>query len=162
MKFYEFIENLRKLSPDKIIMIKSGAFFNSIGRDAIILEYTLGLKRTCFAKGICKIGIPITHFNAKLEDIKKKLIDKKLGIIIYDEVKDGRYRYNNKSYDVILEREGEKIEETRVNTNCRECKNNIYAKETNMYTIKKEEFEKLAKKVEDSLKNLKEILNIKE
>ena len=38
MKFYEFIESLQRLNPNKIIMIKTGAFFNSIGRDAIILE----------------------------------------------------------------------------------------------------------------------------
>ena len=29
------------LNPDKIIMIKSGAFFNNIGKDAIILKYVL-------------------------------------------------------------------------------------------------------------------------
>ena len=44
MKFYEFIESLQSLNPNKIIMIKTGAFFNSIGRDAIILEKILGLK----------------------------------------------------------------------------------------------------------------------
>ncbi len=59
MKFYEFIENLRKLNPDKMIMIKTGAFFNSVGRDAIILEHILGLKRTCFAKGVCKVGVSV-------------------------------------------------------------------------------------------------------
>lgn len=58
MKFYKFVEELRKLHPNKIIMIKVGAFFNSIGKDAIVLEHKLGLKRTCFAKGICKTGIP--------------------------------------------------------------------------------------------------------
>lgn len=161
MKFYEFIENLRKLNPDKIIMIKTGAFFNSVGRDAIILEYTLGLKRTCFAKGLCKVGVPVAHFKENLENIKNRLKEKNLGIIIYDEVKDGRYKFKDKSYDVILELEGENISETRTNTNCSECENNVYVKETNMYTIRKEDYEELVKKFEKFLESIKQILNIK-
>lgn len=158
MKFYEFIEALRKINPDKIVMIKSGAFFNSIGRDAIILEYTLGLKRTCFAKGLCKVGIPVAQFKGKIEDIKKRLKDKNLGIIIFDEVKDGKYKYNDKNYDVILELQGGKIEETRNNINCSLCKNNIYTKEINMYKIKEEDYEKLAINFEKFLENIKSIL----
>ena len=68
MKFYEFIESLQSLNPNKIIMIKTGAFFNSIGRDAIILEYTLGLKRSCFAKGLCKVGFPVSYVRDNLEE----------------------------------------------------------------------------------------------
>ncbi len=161
MKFYEFIENLRKLNPDKIIMIKTGAFFNSVGRDAIILEYTLGLKRTCFAKGLCKVGVPVAHFKENLENIKNRFKEKNLGIIIYDEVKDGRYKFKDKSYDVMLELEGESISETRRNTNCSECENNVYVKETNMYTIRKEDYEELVKKFEKFLESIKQILNIK-
>ena len=48
-------------------MIKTGAFFNSIGRDAIILEYILGLKRSCFAKGLCKVGFPVKYFKNNLD-----------------------------------------------------------------------------------------------
>lgn len=136
MKFYEFIENLRKLNPDKMIMIKTGAFFNSVGRDAIILEHILGLKRTCFAKGVCKVGVPVTHFKENLEKIKNRVKEKNLGIIVYDEIEDGRYKFKDKSYDVILELEGESISETRRNTNCNECENNVYAKEANIHNSK--------------------------
>lgn len=161
MKFYEFIESLQSLNPNKIIMIKTGAFFNSIGRDAIILEYTLGLKRSCFAKGLCKVGFPVSYVRDNLEEIKKRLKDKNLGIIIYDEVKNGRYKFKNKNYDIILELNGDEIEETRKNTDCNECKKNVYGKVTNRYKIRKEDYEKLAKKVEDFLNSIKEILNIK-
>lgn len=90
-------------------MIKTGAFFNSIGRDAIILEYTFGLKRSCFAKGLCKVGFPVTYFRNNLKEIEKRLKDKKLGIIVYDEVENGRYKFKNKSYDIILELNGDNI-----------------------------------------------------
>ena len=161
MKFYEFIESLQSLNPNKIIMIKTGAFFNSIGRDAIILEYTIGLKRSCFAKGLCKVGFPVAYVRENLEEIKKRLKDKNLGIIIYDEVENGRYKFKNKSYDIILELNGDNIEEARKNTGCNECSKNQFGKNTNIYTIKKEDYEKLAKKVEEFLNNIKEILNIK-
>ena len=84
-----------------------------------------------------------------------------MGIIVYDEVKDERYRFKDKSYDVILELKGESILETRRNTNCNECKNNVYVKETNMYTIRKENYEELVKKFEKFLESIKQILNIK-
>ena len=139
MKFYEFIESLQSLNPNKIIMIKTGAFFNSIGRDAIILEYTLGVKRSCFAKGLCKVGFTVAYVRENLEEIKKRLKDKNLGILIYDEVKNGRYKFKNKSYDIILELNGDNIEEARKNTGCNECKKNVYGKVTNRYTIRKED-----------------------
>ena len=160
MKFYEFVENLQRLNPNKIIMIKTGAFFNSIGRDAIILEHTLGLKRSCFAKGLCEVGIPVAYFKGNLEEIKKRFEDKKLGVIVYDEVKDGKNKYKNKNYGIILELNGDNITETRKNVNCNQCKNNLYKKETNTYVIKQENYEKLARKVEEFLDNIKEILNI--
>ena len=93
--------------------------------------------------------------------IKNRVKEKNLGIIVYDEAKDGRYRFKDKSYDVILELEGESILETRRNTNCNECENNVYVKETNMYTIRKEDYEELAKKFENFLESIKQILFIK-
>ena len=69
IKYREIIEKMQKENPNKIIMIKIGAFYNSIGRDAIILEKILGLKRSCFGKGICKVGFPETYLNKNIEKI---------------------------------------------------------------------------------------------
>lgn len=161
MKFYKFVEELRKLHPNKIIMIKVGAFFNSIGKDAIVLEHKLGLKRTCFAKGICKTGIPAVQIKESLEEIKNKLKDKNLGIIIYDEVKNERYKYKNRYYDVILELDGSEIEEERNNTNCNSCKNNIYEKNKNVYKINKESYYNLVREIEEISEMIKRTENLK-
>ena len=110
---------------------------------------------------MCKVGVPVAHFKENLEKIKNRVKEKNLGIIIYDEIEDGRYKFKDKSYDVILELEGESISETRRNTNCNKCENNVYVKETNMYTIRKEDYEELAKKFENFLESIKQILNIK-
>lgn len=55
-------------------MIKLGAFCNSVGKDAIVLEYVLGFKRTCFAKSLCKVGMPVTYVRENMEEVKKRKI----------------------------------------------------------------------------------------
>ena len=158
MKFYEFILKLQELNSGKIVMVRSGTFFNSVGKDAIVLEYLLGFKRTCFAKGLCKVGMPVTYVKENMEAVKKRLKSKNISIIIYDEMKGGKYKFKNKEYDVLFELEGENITEVRKCLNCKECANNIYNKETNTYTIERENFEKLNKETREFLKRL---LNIK-
>ena len=73
MKFYEFILKLQELNSGKIVMVRSGTFFNSVGKDAIVLEYLLGFKRTCFAKGLCKVGMPVTYVKETREFLKRLL-----------------------------------------------------------------------------------------
>ena len=154
MKFYEFIEFLQKENPDKVIMVKSGAFFNAIGRDAIILERVLGFKRTCHARFLCKCGLPVSYVRENLEKVRKRLEEKNISIAIYDEVEGGRYKYNEKAYDVILEIEGESIKENRKNLNCINCENNVYTKNTNKYEIEKENFDNFINKLKEIIDNV--------
>lgn len=67
MKFYDFVQYLKRLYPKTIIFVKCGAFFNVIGKDAIIVEEIFNLKRTCFSKGICKCGIPVQYWQTNSE-----------------------------------------------------------------------------------------------
>ena len=117
MKFYEFIEKLQEINKDKIVLIKSGVFFNSCGRDAIILEKIFNLKRTCCAKRICKVGMSVTYVRENINKIAEKLKEKDLGIIIYDEIENGNFKFNDKSYGILFQMEGKNIEESRKNTN---------------------------------------------
>ena len=73
---------------------------------------------------------------------------------IFDEVEDGKYKYNDKTYDVILEIEGKSIKEDRKNLGCHNCENNIYAREVNKYVIEKENFDNFMKKIKLKLNNL--------
>ena len=59
MRFYEFIQELQRVNKNKVVLVKAGVFFNTCGRDAIILEKVFNLKRTCFTKGVCKVGMPV-------------------------------------------------------------------------------------------------------
>ncbi len=151
MKFYEFLQMLQKRTPDKVIMVKNGAFFNSIGKDAIVLEKVLGFKRTCYARGICKCGMPVSYVKENMEKVIKRLKEKNISIIIYDEKEGGSFKYKNKEFDVLFELEGETIKEDRKNLNCLECSNNKYAKETNIYTIEKEKVEEIKKELKEEI-----------
>ncbi len=159
MKFYEFIEFLQKENPDKVIMVKSGAFFNAIGRDAIILERLLGLKRTCHAKFLCKCGLPVSYVRENLEEVKKRLEEKKISVAIYDEIKGGKYRYKDKSYDIILEIQGESIKKNKKNLNCINCVNNVYTKDINKYEIERENFEELINQLKQIIESIKKHKN---
>ena len=163
MNFYEFAEILKRQNPKKIVFIKTGAFFNCIGRDAILAEKYLGLKRTCFAKGICKCGMPVQYWRMHIEKIKEEVKQKNIGIIIYDEVKGGRFKYKEKEYDVILNEEG--LYEEEPNIKCKECTNNkfyVESKETNKYTIEKEKFEKIKADIKRILENTEKLFEILE
>ncbi len=128
MRFVDFVEELQGLNKNKVVLIKTGVFFNSIGRDAIILEKVLKIKRTCFSKGRCKSGLPVSYVRENLEKIKTKFIENKLGFIIYDEMEKGKFIFNDKRYGVLLEMDGDDIEEEKKNTDCLKCKNNIFEK----------------------------------
>lgn len=159
MKFYEFIEYLQKQNPNKVVMVKSGAFFNAIGRDAIILERVLGFKRTCHAKLLCKCGIPVSYVRENMEKVKERLKEKNISIIIYDEIKGGEYKYNEKEYGVLFELEGISIKEDRKNLGCTNCKNNIYSKDLNKYKIEKEDFEEIMNLIRDKIEKIIKMKN---
>lgn len=156
MKFYEFIEYLKKENPNKIVMVKNGAFFNAIGTDAIVLERILGFKRTCHARFLCKCGMPVSYVKENMEKVIKRLKEKNISVILFDELENGRYKYNNKSFDILLEVKGENLRKEE-KIDCANCKNNRYTKEINKYTIEKENYEKLMNKIKEMIDNIKKI-----
>lgn len=53
MKLVEQIQNLQEKKEKTIILVKNGIFFIAIGKDAITLNKTLGLKLTCMREELC-------------------------------------------------------------------------------------------------------------
>lgn len=160
MKFYEFIEKLQIEYDGKIILVKNGAFYNAIGKDAIIIENIFKLKRTCFAKNICKCGFPVYYHNENIDMFKAKLQEKGIAIVVFDKNENGRYSYKGKKYDILFEIKGREIKERRRNTNCLECKNNKYYKELNMYTLLKEDSDKREERLKEILEKIKEYIKL--
>ena len=44
MKYLELIQKLQQENPEHIILVKNGIFFVAIGKDALELNKTIGLK----------------------------------------------------------------------------------------------------------------------
>ena len=61
MKFLEVVENLQSdvLNDGYIVLVKNGAFFVGIGKDAVLLHEILGLQVVCIREKLCKVGIPV-------------------------------------------------------------------------------------------------------
>ena len=114
MEYLEILERIQQMYPHRIVIMSCGAFYISIGEDAVILSKELNLKVTCAKKYICKVGIP----KSSIEKYKEKLDKTQLAYIIldYDKTenkivkkcsKDGGFR---PIYDF--------------NVGCNQCKNN--------------------------------------
>ena len=61
MKFVEEVEKLQEENPGYLVLVKSGIFFVAIGKDAITLNETLGLKLICMKKELCKVGFQVKN-----------------------------------------------------------------------------------------------------
>jgi hypothetical protein len=116
--FLEIVKNLETKEENQgyIILIRCGAFFISIGANAIILSEELGLKTTCMVKGICKIGIPINS----LYDYIKRLEKLDYSFVIYNYSKDEMIE-NGKRYAEAYRNKGKFILKEQVTIKCEQC-----------------------------------------
>lgn len=73
MKFLNIVERLQKSEEgkDKIIIVRCGAFFVGVGKDAVILSTLLGLRTTCMKIGVCKVGIPINAMLKYIDELER-------------------------------------------------------------------------------------------
>lgn len=149
MNFYDFVKSIKTKNPNKIVFVRCGVFFTCLGEDAIIAEKILGLKRTCFSKQICKCWIPAIDTKKTLDKLEEKLKNVNYGVVIYNQVEEGEFEYNNKKYDLIWEHEGnEIIEEKRKALNCFDCYSNYLKREIEILKLK-DEVEKLSKEINE-------------
>ena len=112
MKFVEEIKKLQEENEGSIILAKNGIFFVAIGKDAITLHNTLGLKLTCMRPELCKVGFLVKNvekYITKLENAGNSF---------------ALYVKNDKSeLEEIYRFQGKKTEETRNCLECQKCEN---------------------------------------
>lgn len=70
MKFTDIVEELQK-TEKRIILARCGVFMVAIGRDALFLNKTFGLKLSCLKPGICKVGIPLNYIFRYLDELEE-------------------------------------------------------------------------------------------
>ena len=116
--FYNIAKELEVAQENKgyLIVIRCGAFFTSIGANAIALSNELGLKLTCWKKGLCKAGVPI---NA-LYNYVKRLDSLGYNYVIYNYSKDEIIN-NGKKYAECYRFEGKPIDKSNLLLDCKDC-----------------------------------------
>ena len=136
MSFFRTVEKIQesKEAEGKIVIVRCGAFFVSIGKDAVILSTLLGLNVNCFKLRICKVGMPVNHMMKYIEELEK------IGhsFLVYD------YEKERKKYILKYSFEGKSVEE---NAKCFDCEKCEYYK-TNARYREMDIFELLSKKQE--------------
>ena len=83
--FFEFATLQRELHRDKIILLRSGEFYETYGIDAVMLVALCGLNPM---GGKCKAGCPIKNVQQTLDD----LTDNGLSVAVYEEVAEPEVR----------------------------------------------------------------------
>ncbi len=75
MSFYRKLEKLQNSeeAQGKIVIVRCGAFFVSIGKDAVVLSLLLGLNVNCLNIGVCKVGIPVKYMMKYIDELEKIL-----------------------------------------------------------------------------------------
>lgn len=58
--------------PEHMILVKNGIFYNVIGKDALVLEKELEMKKTCFSVNSCKCGISVKSIKSFIEKLENK------------------------------------------------------------------------------------------
>ena len=116
--FYNIAKELETAQENEgyLIVIRCGAFFTSIGANAIALSNELGLKLTCWKKGLCKAGVPI---NA-LYNYVKRLDSLGYNYVIYNYSKDEIIN-NGKKYAECYRFEGKPIDKSNLLLACKDC-----------------------------------------
>ena len=116
--FLNMVKDLEKFEENKgyLILVRCGAFFVSIGANAVILSNEVGLNTICMVKGICKVGIPLNS----IYDYIKRLEQLNKSFVIYNYSKDEMID-NGKKYSEMYRNNGEYVDKTRIIITCETC-----------------------------------------
>ena len=70
--YYELFNEIFEDNENKICILEIGAFYVVLESQAVYLNELLGLKKVCFAPGICKVGFPknsLGKYMKKLQEL---------------------------------------------------------------------------------------------
>lgn len=123
MKFSEMFGFLRMRNPEKIVFIKSGAFYIAEAQDAVFLSKQLSLKTICYKKNVCKVGVPINSLKKYLN----KLDEAGYAYIVYS--------FDKEKKELIPEivKEGKSHTELEPNKKCLLCKMHMNIEDEDIY-----------------------------
>lgn len=69
--YYELFNKVFEDNENKICIFEIGAFYVVLNEQAVYLSSVLGLKKVCFAPGICKVGFPINSLSKYVKRLEE-------------------------------------------------------------------------------------------
>ena len=69
--YYELFDSVFKDNENKICIFEIGAFYVVLNEQAVYLSPILGLKKVCFAPGICKVGFPLNSLSKYVKRLEE-------------------------------------------------------------------------------------------
>lgn len=112
MSIYKEIIEKQEENRGSICLFKIGVFYVAIGKDAVFLSETLSLKRICYKKEVCKVGIPEKGFYKYLKEMAKL----GLSVVVY------QYNKNDiPKFSLIEELIGGEILGDKTCLDCKTC-----------------------------------------
>lgn len=120
--YYKLFNDVFEDNINKICIFEMGAFYVIINRQAEYIEELLGLKKVCFAEGICKVGFPVDS----LSKYMKKLQALGISFVVLEACNmnvDADYTYKLKGYKKKYEFIDERFvfNEENYTCNCNKC-----------------------------------------
>ena len=91
-KLFEHYKNCKEITPEKVILIKSGTFYLILDEDAKSIGERLGLKITNLNESVVKCGFPINSFSK----YERMLIANNIDFIVTDM---SSFKNNNKDIE---------------------------------------------------------------
>lgn len=113
MNLVKMLENKEK---DYILLVRCGAFFVGVGKNAIYLSELFNLKITCITGNTCKIGIPVDSIYNYIDKMEKI----GFSFVIYNYSKD-MILENNQNYAVAYRSKGFSVDKEEIKVNCLAC-----------------------------------------
>ena len=141
MKFLELVKmlKLREENKNAIVLVKCGAFFVAIEKDAIWLSKNFKLKTTCITNRICKVGVPINSIYEYIDRLERM----DYNFVIYNYSKE-IFLDGNKKYVESYRHNGKNVDYTNLALDCENCD----------YYKKHKEFDNIS--IFDNLKKMQE------
>lgn len=69
--YYELFNKVFEDNENKICIFEIGAFYVVLNEQAVYISSVLGLKKVCFAPGICKVGFPLNSLSKYVKRLEE-------------------------------------------------------------------------------------------
>lgn len=126
MDFLKLVKKIKDENVGKVCIVKSGIFYYSIDKDALVMEKYCKLDKICFSINLCKVGFPINSLEKYMNMLKINYIS----FCVYSFIDDNTdcfldvetFKYKDKEYGKIFDYYYSDIDYGVFSKNCFNCK----------------------------------------